>query len=144
VRALWQDPRCRVVALAMGGYLAVSWCVRDFFPFSTFSMYAAREASASRLVARDARGRIAEIDRFTSWRCEGPLDVRAEACTGEPRFATLAYKDREAADYIVSHGGDDPSAAPVDVVRRIWWASAEGGPPPAHDCLLQRCTAVPR
>jgi hypothetical protein len=128
----------------MGGYLAVSWVVRDFFPFSTFAMYSTREASASRVVARDARGQVAEIDRFRSWRCEGPIELGSEACAGEPHFSTVMYKDREAAEYIASHGGDDPSAAPVDVVRRIWWLGAEAGAPRSHDCLIQRCVAVAR
>jgi hypothetical protein len=128
----------------MGGYVAMAWSAPDLYPFSTFPMYGAREATASRVIARDAGGRVAEVDRFTSWRCDRPLDLRPEVCTDEPGFSSIAYVDQEAADYIASHGGDDAAAAPVDVVRRIWRPTSEAGPPPARDCLIQRCKAVAR
>jgi hypothetical protein len=142
--ALWRDPRRVLSVLALVGYVAIAWSVSNLYPFSVFDMFAGRTASASRVVARDAGGRVAEVDRFVAWRCDGPVDVRPQVCAGEPGFDYTVYTDREAADYIASHRGDDPSASPVDVVRRIWRLSGEDGPPAAKDCLIARCTAVAR
>jgi len=143
---VWDNPRRVVAALVLAGYVGVSFAVGNLYPFSVFDMYSRARTSASRIVARDARGQIVEVERYEGWQCDGPVDVSPAAC-GEPgSYFYVGYLDAERAEYIAHHPGADGSRAPVDVVRRIWWleTAASPGPPRTTDCVLQRCTAVHR
>lgn len=141
--ALWRHPRLAVSALALGGYVGIAFAAHDVYPFSRFDMYSQARSSASRVVARTADGRLAEIERFDGWACDGPLDVTPPRC-GEPSsYFYTPYIDASQVEYIEHHAHAEGVPARVDVVRRIWWLDG-GGPPRTTDCLLQTCTAVRR
>ncbi len=141
---MWADPRLAVGLLVLAGYVGISFAVRNQYPFSVFDMYAGSRASASRIVARDAHGELAEVERFDAWSCEGPVDTSPDRCGAPGSYFYVPYLDASRASYISSHsshGGDD--GARVEVVRRIWWLDGPGAPR-TTDCVLQRCTAVRR
>lgn len=149
------DRRLALVAVLISGYLAVARNGVHVYPFSTFDMYASRgpreaarspeSGSGSRLLARSADGQVSEIDRYRAWVCERPLDVTGgAACARRGSYTSIDYKDQEAIDYIATHGGSDPAASDVDVIRRIFWLSEGLDPPRIEDCVLGRCRAVPR
>ncbi|HEY5242726.1 MAG TPA: hypothetical protein VIJ22_14700 [Polyangiaceae bacterium] len=143
LRRVWDDPRHVVGALVLAGYVGVSLAVGNLYPFSVFDMYSHPQVSASRIVARDQRGNLAEIERYDRWRCEEPVDVTPAKC-GEPgSFHYSIYLDASQAAYIAEHPAKDGSGEPVDVVRRIWWLDAPGSPR-TTDCVLESCLAVRR
>jgi hypothetical protein len=136
------SPRIAVAALSFIAYFALSRSVGNFFPFSTFAMYAGdRAPRASRILARDAAGAVHEIDRLRAWQCDRPVRIEHDACGGGP-YAQVDYLDRAALGWIDAHRAGD-GAAPFEVVRRIWRLDAGAGPPPFEDCLLARCRATP-
>lgn len=144
-RRIWDDPRVAVAALVFGGYVAISRGVENLFPFSIFDMYASSSPSAARILARAADGRVYELDRYRAWSCDAPLDMTGgEHCPKPGTYVTITYKEMEATDYIATHGGRDPSAVPVEVIRRIFWLSDRDPAPRVEDCPLGRCHAVPR
>jgi hypothetical protein len=131
-------PRRILALLVLAGYCGVSYAVQNLYPFSTFDMYSRHAQSASRVIARDASGRAAEVSRFVGWRCDGAIDASAERCRDFGRFDYTPYKDDEAIHWIASHGGE--GGAPIDLVRRIWWLAPDGER--TDDCLLARCRAT--
>jgi hypothetical protein len=141
---MWADPRRAVGLLVLGGYVGISFAVRNLYPFSVFDMYSRSRTSASRIVARDERGQLAEVERFDAWSCEGPVDTSPGKCGAPGSYFYVPYLDESRAAYVAGHTspGDD-AGAPVEVVRRIWWLD-EPGAPRTTDCVLQRCTAVRR
>ncbi len=131
-----------VSALAFVGYLAISRVTVDLFPFSTLNMYShSRTQGASRLFARDATGRVRELDRFDRWDCPTSLDPAAQACPNLGNVSTIDYVDRDMAVFLRAHRARAPESPPVDVVRRVWRLTDHAGPPPFEDCLLLRCRA---
>jgi hypothetical protein len=143
--ALWGDPARAAGLLVLGGYVAISFATTNLYPFSVFDMYSRPRTTASRIVARDASGAVAEVDRFEAWRCDRPIDLSPAVCGPPESFFYSPYLDQGRADYVAAHGAADgaPGGAPEDVVRRIWRLDAPG-PPRIDDCLLARCTAVRR
>jgi len=141
--AVWRNPRLVLSALLFCGYLLISRAVLHLFPFSIFNMYAGTTTSGSRVVARDTAGRLHEVDQLSAWDCGGRPDVAAGRCSGAP-FYSVPYKDAEAVDYIVTHAGHSPAAAPVTLVRRIWRLGRSAADTRVEDCVIQQCTAVPR
>jgi hypothetical protein len=139
---MWASPARVIGALVLTGYVGVSFAVRNLYPFSTFDMYSSIRTSASRIVARDEDGRVAEVRRFEEWSCEGPIDTSPGKCGPPGSYFYVPYLDEEARSYVGSHAGGS-RGAPVEVVRRIWWLDQPGAPR-TSDCLLQRCTAVRR
>jgi hypothetical protein len=141
--SLWKDPRRPLAALVLAGYAGVSFAAHDLYPFSRFDMYSHARASASRVVARDAHGDLAEVERFDGWQCDGPVDVSPGRC-GEPgSYFYVGYIDDSRADYIARHAAAEGPRESVEVVRRIWWLDGPGAPR-ATDCPLRRCSAVRR
>jgi hypothetical protein len=136
-------PRLMVALSVLAGYLALAFSVHNLYPISTFEMYAGRPVrSASRVIARDAAGALHEIDEYRDWQCPGPLPLGPEACPAQWPYSYTGYLDRAAAELVAQQGGSGGDS--VDVVRRVWRLSDEPGPPPASDCLLERCRAVRR
>ena len=135
-------PRVIVAALVFVTYTALAFSLHNFYPVSTFEMYAAqRTDSASRVVARDAGGQVHELDRFDAWRCDGPISVEPAACPGQFPYSYTTYLDRAAVDFVGQHAG--AGGEPVDVIRRVFRLSDQ--PQIAvEDCLLQHCRAVRR
>jgi len=138
---MWADPRRAVACLVLGGYVGVSFAVRNLYPFSVFDMYSSIRTSASRIVARDGRGQLAEVQRFEAWSCGGPVDTSPAKCGAPGSYFYVPYLDEEAAGYVAGHAG--AGGTPVEVVRRIWWLDQPGAPR-TTDCVLQQCTAVRR
>jgi hypothetical protein len=137
----WKDPRRPLAGLVLAGYVGVAFAVHDLYPFSRFDMYSHARTSASRVVARDARGEVLEVERFDGWQCEGPVDASPSKC-GEPgSFFYVSYIDDSRVDYVAKHAAAQGPRETVDVVRRIWWL---GEAPRETDCVLQRCSAVRR
>lgn len=138
------------VVLFVGlGYVLVARGVNNFYPFSTFSMYAAtEESSASRVLARDAAGKDHEVSSFVNWSCEHPIDLnpsRCESLDGLGRYYKIGYVDREMTSALEKTRPTSPevSASPVTVFRRIWRFADDGGVS-VTDCELGACEAVPR
>jgi hypothetical protein len=155
--AFARDPRRPLAALVVAGYAGVAFAVHDLYPFSRFDMYSRARSSASRIVARDAAGHVAEVERFDAWQCERPVDVSPGTCGAPGSYTYTPYIDESRARWVAehaaqgangksasTHGADGERAAgePVDVVRRIW--RVDEGPPHVTDCLLERCSAVRR
>ncbi|HXT99595.1 MAG TPA: hypothetical protein VN903_01295 [Polyangia bacterium] len=134
-------PRALVGAFAFAGYLGAAFGVENLYPISTFEMYAGAPPShaPTRVIARDAARTAHEVDEFVGWRCEGPVPLDGTSCVNEWPYASTAYLDRAAADWVADHPGD--GAEPVEIVRRVYRLTDEGGPPQVHDCLLRRCRA---
>lgn len=136
------QPAFVVAALVLVTYLLVARGLEDLYPFSTFSMYAGHATtSGSRIVARDSRGRLHEVESFDRWSCP-PEEVRGDdACGAAYR---IDYLDREAREYLAAHASASaaPGSEPVEVVRRVWQFG--GGAPVIRDCPILRCAAVPR
>jgi hypothetical protein len=138
-----KDPRRPLAALVLAGYVGVAFAVHNLYPFSTFDMYSRARSSASRVVARDASGRVVEVERFDGWRCDGPVDVSPARCGAPGSYFYVPYIDDSRVDYIAKHSSGDGPRESVDVIRRIWWLDP-GEAPRATDCELQRCSAVHR
>jgi hypothetical protein len=136
--------RAFVAILVLVTYAIVSRTVGDRFPFSTFSMYAeSTRGRPSRIVARDEQG-IAELRDFDHWACD-ELPAFADAvCPPEQPSSTIPYVDREAEAWVRAHGGDDPSARDVAIVRHVWVFGPTDGAPRTFDCAIARCRAVRR
>jgi hypothetical protein len=139
---MWADPRRAVGLLVLGGYVGISFAVRNLYPFSVFDMYSRSRTSASRIVARDEHGQLAEVERFDGWLCEGPVDTSPGRCGTPGSYFYVPYLDESRIEYIAKHPGDG-HGDPVEVIRRIWWLD-EPGAPQTTDCVLQRCSAVRR
>lgn len=145
-RSSWApQPAAALGALVLITYVLVARGLHDLYPFSTFSMYSGHATTAgSRIVARDAGGRIRELSAYDRWSCPPEAGVQekdAEAC-GE--VYRIDYLDREAREYLSEHRTDRaaPGSEPVEVVRRIWQFG--GAAPVTRDCPILRCSAVPR
>jgi hypothetical protein len=141
------DPRRALVLCVLVLYCGVSFAVKNLYPFSVFDMYSSHVASASRVLARDAGGRAAEVTRFDGWQCDAPVDVSAARCAALPRFDYTPYKDEELAGWVRQHAAPPTSpppasAAPVDLIRRIWRLTPDGDR--VEDCLLHHCRAARR
>jgi hypothetical protein len=147
MKASWltSDPRRPVVALFVGGYVAIAFAVRDLYPFSKFDMYSHYTDSASRVIARDARGAVSEIERWDGWRCEAPVDLSfsPDRCGTARRVEIARNQDGFRAAYIAGHSAPAGGGEPIEIVRRIWWLDGRGGAR-VLDCPIQRCTAVRR
>jgi hypothetical protein len=146
-----RDPRTIVALLVLAGYFIVARLVENLYPFSTFPMYAAeREATASRILARELDGSVHEIDEYAAWSCEEPLDLAAEPdrCAALARYATIPYIDREIEARIreLERAAPmaDPAGAPVTLVRRVFRFPDGPGKARVEDCALGRCKAVRR
>lgn len=138
-------PKVVLMALSCAGYFGSSLAVKDLYPFSRFEMYSFGGTSAGgRIVARDGAGVAHDVDAFTSWRCDAPIDIEVSACPSRQPYSTVTYRDREAADYVASHAGEGPRSQPVEVVRRIYSLRDVSGPPLVEDCVLARCRATLR
>lgn len=137
-------PRATAV-LALLGYLALARAAGNLFPLSSFNMYSTeRLDSPSRIVARDAQGRVHELDHYVAWDCPTPPDIRPAACPAQWPFYHVPYLDREAADLLHDRAAAAPGAPPVVVVRRVFRLADRTGDPTVHDCPLVTCRAVPR
>jgi hypothetical protein len=135
--------RAALVALA---YVAVARGEGNLYPWSSFEMYGAtRLTSASRIAVRvqdgDVQDGVAEIERFSRWRCEAPPVVDPRHCVAQWPFFHVEARDREVLAHIDAAGdpGDEGRAAVV--VRRVWRLG--DGPAQAEDCELARCEVAP-
>jgi hypothetical protein len=129
--------RARLALGVLVGYVAIAFLVGNRYPFSVFDMYSRTTDNGSRIVAR-VEGRVEEVDRFVSWRCEG----EPESCDQEGAISTTEPVDREILGWVHAHAGDSPAAISVELVRRIWRFSRDAVR--VEDCLVQRCRAVRR
>lgn len=126
------------------GYLLVARGVDNFYPFSTFSMYAAvEENSASRVLVRDGAGRLREVSSFRGWACDRPVDLNPEECETTGRYYRLRYIDDATARRLATPATDLAAAEPVTLLRRIWWFDDAGGIS-SEECELASCRAVPK
>jgi hypothetical protein len=136
--------QARVLELiVVGGYLLVAYGVHHLYPFYVFDMYDQQPpASTSRLVARDAEGRLRDVIDYAAWSCEGPLDRPLEPCSAEH----IAARDGEAERYVDRHRAGAGEGDPVDLVRhalRFDGTPAEPGlPGTTGDFVVQHCRAV--
>lgn len=146
---LWQQPSVVLGVLVLAGYFLVARGVGNLFPFSTFSMYSGLHTSTgSRLVARDARGELHELDAYDRWRCEPGIDaiLRSRACPVGSDVYSIGYIDREAVEYLAAHTAVDSASGreTVEVLRRAWRFGGTHGAPQTADCPLLKCEAVRR
>lgn len=131
--------------LALLAYLALARAAGNLFPLSSFNMYSTeRLHSPGRIVARDAQGRVHELDHYLAWDCPAPPDIRPAACPAQQPFYHVPYLDREAAALLHERAASLPDAPPVTVVRRVFRLADAPGAPIASDCTLATCRAVPR
>lgn len=138
----WRDPGRVAAALVLAGYVGVAFAARNLYPFSVFDMYSRPNRSASRIVARERSGGVAEVERYVDWTCDTPVDTSPDRCGAPGSYFYAPYLDRARAEYVAGHRGTG-DGSPVDVVRRIWWLEAPGAPR-VEDCVLAHCTAVRR
>ena len=145
-----------VAALSFVGYFVVARIVGNVYPFSTFPMYAGEHRSTgSRIVAKDEAQGLHEVSDGSAWVCDAapaeglrpgetpPLALDPYGCSGGGVY-TITYVDRDAIDYVRTHGGVDPRARPVELVRHIWTFPDDRGPPATSDCHMASCRAVLR
>jgi hypothetical protein len=132
-----------VAAVAFVGYFAVARIVGNVYPFSTFPMYAeGHRTTASRIVAKDAKGVLHEVTDATAWSCDSAA-LDPSACTGPDVYA-IHYVDREAIDCVRATQVETSNAPPVDLVRHVWAFPDDEGPPTTRDCRIAACRAVVR
>jgi hypothetical protein len=145
----WKQPAFVLGALVLAGYAVIARGVGNLYPFSTFSMYSSvHTTTGSRIVARDARGRLRELADYDQWRCEAGVDAMTEprACAPGGEVYGIGYLDREAREYLAAHASASaaPGSEPVEVVRRVWRFGGAPGSPATVDCTIIRCEAVRR
>lgn len=133
--------RLRALVL-LAAYVVAARGVGNLYPLSTFEMYGGtRLTTASRIAVIDADG-VHEVERFSRWRCNAPVDVDPRRCTNEWPFFHVEARDREVLAHIERAAEPSTDARDVTVIRRVWRA-AEDGPMIASDCELARCEAAP-
>lgn len=125
------------------GYVLISRSAIHLYPFSIFDMYSERliSDSGSRILARDAKGGVTEVDRYRAWACPAPIDLRDE-CARKGAYY-IPYKDEETVRWIEAHRGDGAAGAPVALVRRVFWLYRDA-PTRVEDCVIAECRAVPQ
>ena len=130
--------------LVFGGYLLIARIVGDFYPFSTFSMYAnVRSTSASHVVVRDSAAALHEVYEYASFSCKAAIDVDPPRCRASRDFESIGYIDRDIKEYIEKYSTPNlEMGEPVELVRHIWRFQDGSGEVLLEDCLLQRCQAV--
>lgn len=132
--------RARAAMLALA-YVATSRGVGNLYPWSSFEMYGAtRLTTASRIAVR-VDGRVAEIERFSRWRCEAPPVVDPRRCVGQWPYFHVEARDLEVLAHIDAAGDPGDAGRPAVVVRRVWRLG--DGPAQAEDCELARCEVAP-
>ena len=125
------------------GYFAIARGLGNFYPFSTFEMYAGLSAhTASRVLAVDAAGGEHEIRRFEGYRCDS-LELEPPSCREHGDYYRIGYVEREAAEYLAAQAAapERGEGEPVRLVRRIWRFHGSG-PPTVEDCPVASCRAV--
>jgi hypothetical protein len=137
--------RARAAILALA-YVAVARGVGNLYPWSNFEMYGAtRLTSASRIAVRvqdgDAPDGLVEIERFSRWRCEAPLDVDPRHCVAQWPYFHVEARDLEVLAHIDAAGDPGDAGRAAVVVRRVWRLG--DGPAQAQDCELARCEVAP-
>lgn len=122
-------------------YVMCGQIVDNFYPFSSFAMYARVVPSASRIVARNSAGVVTETAEYTNWQCSTftPAD-----CLG-PGDTNVVYRDREALQVVrksrlLPPAPRHPPEA-VLLVRRVWHFTPDVE---RHDCVIAHCTAERR
>ncbi len=126
-------------------YFLVSRGVQNMFPFTVLEMYSGRsEPSSSRILAIDERGGVHEVNHMDAFRCDDDITPEQSHCPDPERhYYHIDYVDRDLIDHLRSHPGtgQEPSAEPFTIVRRVWQLDA---PSVSHeDCVLTHCRAVP-
>ena len=129
------DARTVVSALVLVGYLVAARGVDNFYPVSSFPMYASAKGTAtSRVMALTQAGDFAEVTAFESWQCGEFGNLDATFCEG---VGSIPYIDREREAHVRGHPGT--GGAPIQLVRRVF--SFDGKTRRSH-CVLAQCTAV--
>ncbi len=129
--------------LVFGGYLLAAFLAKNFYPFSVFDMYAGQsQPSASRIVARDAAGRLHPVSDYAHWQCPRAVVPDPEKCSAFP-FYYIPYVDEGVVRYIENHSVKVDGGEPVDLVFHIWRFGSRGIAA-EQDCVIQRCRAEKR
>lgn len=138
--------RARAAVLALA-YVAAAHGVGNLYPWSSFEMYGAtRLTTASRIAVRvqdDAQSvdPVAEIERYSRWRCEAPPVVDPRRCVGQWPYFHVEARDLEVLAHIDAAGDPGDEGRPAVVVRRVWRLG--DGPAQVEDCELARCEVAP-
>lgn len=120
-------------------YVVAARGIGNLFPLSTFEMYGSEAAdSASRIVVRDAQGRLVEVDDFTALECSDSPSADVTACVDQWPFGYTPAEDNKAIAHVGAASPVGAGGETVAIVRRIWRFDSEG--PPTHvDCTLAMC-----
>lgn len=133
--------RAGIALLVFAGYLLSAFVAKNLYPFSRFDMYANRAGrSASRIVARDAAGRLHAVNEYTHWACPRPVDVDPRQCPSFP-FYYIPYVDAGIAGWVDHHGANASDGEPVDLVFHVWRLGSSGVES-EEDCMIERCRAA--
>ena len=129
---------CAIVCLT---YVVCGQIVGNFYPFSSFAMYARVAPSATRILAKSSSGNASETAEYTDWQCS---TFTLSDCLGAGD-TNVVYRDREAlqvvrdAKALKSAQRHDHEA--VLLIRRIWRFAPSVE---ARDCVMAQCTAERR
>ena len=142
--------RLRFGVLCVLAYVALSWSFRFdmrlgkqmvslVYPLDTFSMYATTPGDrASRLLIRDADGRMHHIEDFRSYDCAEPVTGSEVRCADR---LGIDYIHEELTRYIETHGG--PGEREVELVARTWVIRRGESPIHESDCVVAHCRVTP-
>lgn len=121
-------------------YLLAARGVGNFYPLSTFEMYGSSTlSSASRIVVRDESGAVDEVDAYTGFACDHPVDPDPRTCLEAWPFDHVPAMDAAFARTI-DRSRASSSAPRVEIVRRVWRFEDEHTL--TQDCVLARCRAA--
>lgn len=131
--------RARAAVLALA-YVVLARGVGNLYPFSGFEMYGAtRLSTASRIAVVTADG-VAEVERFSRWRCDGPIAIDPRQCVAQWPYFHVEARDLEVLAFVehAEDPGDD--ARPATLIRRVWRL---GDVAQVDDCVIATCEAAP-
>lgn len=121
-------------------YAAIARGVGNLYPFSTFEMYGGTQlGSASRIAVRTDDG-VAEVERFTRWRCATPPDPDPRTCREAWPYFHIEAVDRTAVAWIAAAPPPQGTGRSAEVIRRVWRLVPTRE---IHDCVLAVCEVEP-
>jgi hypothetical protein len=137
-----------VSVMAFVGYYAISRVVVNLFPFSSFAMFASAAAAhddqvrACHLLAVGPDGRALDVKAFRAWDCPSWQEA-AQRSISELGCGPHFNVEEHIRSYLEEERGEDPSAQPVRLVRRMW-AFRRGESVTTRDLPVASCKALPR
>jgi len=127
------------VVLAVAAVLAYwgsAMALGESYPLSQLMMFSVPEHSASRVLVRDADGRVSEVAAFDRWRCDPNIDLSGRCSPG------FSAQDELVMEIIRQRPGSSAlKAQGVTLVRRVFTIEGVDRQLAVEQCDITTCTA---